>query len=71
MIVKEVEFRWEQVGDHAQGKWDNLTRAERTTLSERRHSHEVKLHELYGITEEEAELAAARMDGSPSPPKRL
>ena len=60
MTMEEVDGPWER--ETAPAKWGNLTRAERTRLSGRRHSHQLKLHELYGISEEDAERALADVE---------
>lgn len=59
MTREEVETKWDLVDEKCSAKWGKLTRAERSELAERRHSSQVKLHELYGISEDEAEQAVA------------
>jgi hypothetical protein len=64
MQVEEVDEPWERLGEPIPAKWGNLTRIERNRLSGRRHSHQMKLYELYGIHEEDADrvLAAVEQD---------
>jgi uncharacterized protein YjbJ (UPF0337 family) len=62
MKLQEVDGQWDQLGETAPAKWGNLTRVERSKLSGRRHSHQLKLHELYGISEEDAERALANVE---------
>jgi len=59
MKREEVEERWDPGDEQIQAKWGKLTRAQRTVMTGRRNSHYVKLHELYGISEEETERAIA------------
>jgi uncharacterized protein YjbJ (UPF0337 family) len=59
MTREEFEGKWDQVDDKVPAKWGKLTRAERSELSGRRHSSQTKLHELYGVTEDEADRAIA------------
>ncbi len=59
---EELEGPWERLGEKAETKWGKLTRAERAAASGRRHSLQVKLHELYGVSEEEAERALAAVE---------
>jgi len=57
MTREEVENKWDLVDAKCSAKWGKLTRAERNDLAGRRHSSQIKLHELYGISEDEAERA--------------
>jgi len=59
MTREDYEGKWDLVDEKGPAKWGKLTRAERSELSERRHSTQVKLHELNGVTEDEAERASA------------
>lgn len=59
---EDLEGQWERLDEKAETKWGKLTRAERTAVSGRRHSHQMKLHELYGVSEEEAERALAALE---------
>jgi uncharacterized protein YjbJ (UPF0337 family) len=59
MHREEVEGKWDRRDEPIQGKWGKLTRAQRSAASGRRNSHYMKLHELYGISDEEAEEAIA------------
>ena len=65
MNREEFEGKWDPGQDKVQAKWGKLTRAERTVVAGRRNSHYVKLHELYGISEEEAERAIALENSRP------
>jgi|SRR5579862_2827535 len=62
MNREERARQGEPAEDMVSSKWENLTRSERTTLSGARHSHQMKLYELYGISEEDAERALAAVD---------
>jgi uncharacterized protein YjbJ (UPF0337 family) len=62
MEMEEIDGQWDRLGKTAPAKWGNLTRTERTRLSGRRHSHQLKLYELYGISEEDAERALADVE---------
>jgi len=59
MNREEFEGKWDPRDEQIQAKWGKLTRAQRSAVSGRRNSHYMKLHELYGISEEEAEEAIA------------
>jgi len=59
MTREEVGTKWDLVDKKCSAKWGKLSRAERSELAGRRHSSRVKLHELYGISEDEAEWAFA------------
>lgn len=59
MNREDFEGKWDRGDEEVQSKWGKLTRSQRTLASGRRNSHYVKLHELYGISEEEAERAIA------------
>ena len=59
MTREEVENKWDLVDAKCSAKWGKLTRAERSDLSGNRHSSRPRLHELYGISEDEAERALA------------
>jgi uncharacterized protein YjbJ (UPF0337 family) len=59
MTREEVETKWDLVDEKCSAKWGKLTRVERSVLAGRRHSSRAKLHELYGISEDEAERAFA------------
>jgi len=59
MNREDVELRGDPRDEQIQSKWAKLTRAQRIVVSGRRNSHYVKLHALYGISEEEAERAIA------------
>lgn len=59
MTREEFEGKWDLVDEKVPAKWGKLTRAERSDLAGRRHSTQMKLHELYGVTEDEAERAIA------------
>jgi len=63
MKSEETDRTWERPGEPVPAKWGNLTRVERTKLSGRRHSHQMKVYELYGISEEDAERVLAAVDG--------
>lgn len=65
MIQDEDESPWEQLGEKLQAKWGKRTRAERNGHAG---SRSMKLHEIYGITEEEAEQALAEVERR-SPPR--
>jgi uncharacterized protein YjbJ (UPF0337 family) len=69
MNREEFEGKWDPGEDKVQAKWGKLTRAERTVLSGRRSSHYVKLHKLYGISEEEAAWAIALEDSRVDEPQ--
>ena len=59
MIRGEVEGKWDLVDEKVPAKWGKLTRAERSELAGRRYSSQVKIHEVYGVSENEAERAIA------------
>lgn len=59
MTREEYEGKWDLVDEKVPAKWGNLTRAERGELAGRRYSSQVKLHEVYGVGEVEAERAIA------------
>lgn len=59
MTREEFEGKWDLADDKVPAKWGKLTRAERSELAGRRHSSQARLHELYGVTEDEAERASA------------
>ena len=59
MTREEVETKWDLVDEKCSAKWGKLTRAERSELTGRRESSRAKLHELYGVSEDEAERAFA------------
>lgn len=62
MNVEEGDRQREQPRETGSAKWGKLTRAERVRLSERRHSHQMKVYELYGISEEDAERVLAEVE---------
>jgi hypothetical protein len=62
MNVEEADESWERPGEPVPAKWGNLTRHERTRLSGIRHSHQMKLYELYGIREEDADRVEAAVE---------
>jgi uncharacterized protein YjbJ (UPF0337 family) len=64
MKMDEVDGQYERLGETATAKWGKLTRAERTKLSGMRHSHKLKLYELYGIRDEDAENTIADVEQS-------
>lgn len=57
MTREDVDNKWDLVDAKCSAKWGKLTRAERNEVAGRRHSSQVKLQELYGIGEDEAERA--------------
>ena len=59
MKREDFEGNLDPRDEKMQAKWGKLTRAQRIVISGRRNSRYVKLHELYGISEEEAEQALA------------
>ena len=62
MTRDEFEGKWDRMDQKVQSKWENLTRSERNGLSESRQKRTLELHELYGISEEEAERAIAGLE---------
>lgn len=73
MTREEFEGKWDQTDKKVQAKWQKLTRAERNGLSEHRQKRTLELHEIYGISEEEAERAVAGLeyaDPAPDPVSR-
>jgi uncharacterized protein YjbJ (UPF0337 family) len=64
MTQEEIEGKWDPGSEKARSKWGRLTRAERTEFSGRRQKRNQELHELYGISEEEAESAIAAIERS-------
>jgi uncharacterized protein YjbJ (UPF0337 family) len=59
MTQEEAEGKWDPGSERVHLKWGSLTRAERTEFSGRRQKRNLELHELYGISEEEAEQTIA------------
>jgi len=62
MNDKEVGGRWDVPAEAVPAKWGKLTRADRRRLSGIRQSHQTKLYEHYGITQEDADRARAAVE---------
>ena len=65
MTQEEAEGKWDLGSERVHLKWGRLTRAERTEFSGRRQKRNLELHELYGISEEEAEQTIADERNTP------
>ena len=62
MTREEFDEAWDRKDEKVQAKWGKQTRTERAVSAGHRHSQDVKLHPLYGVSEEEAEQALAALE---------
>jgi uncharacterized protein YjbJ (UPF0337 family) len=62
MNKEQVEGQWKQLMGKVQAKWGKLTHDDVAVIDGRREQLHGKLHELYGISKEEAEKELALME---------
>ena len=62
MNQEQLEGRWKQLMGKVQAKWGKLTHDDVAVIDGRRDQLHGKLHELYGISKEEAEKELALME---------
>jgi uncharacterized protein YjbJ (UPF0337 family) len=64
MNKEQFEGQWKQLMGKVQAKWGKLTRDDVAVIAGRREQLHGKLHELYGISKEEADRELAQMEKS-------
>jgi len=64
MNKEQAQGKWSQLMGKAQSKWGKLTHNDVAVIAGRREQLHGKLHELYGISKEEAERELVKMEKS-------